>query len=150
MPSAVPSAPSIGCFPNCKLFLQHFCFIPNLLCLLAAAYSRLVFLAIFSKLKRTKTQQNYSKTQCFLGSKLKKFAKTQFFGNSIALHCRKNCQKTSLAYSVILQLDKTLRTRIQSPVDRLLEAGNKRLPRKRWSYACMVKTTLQEALNIFT
>ena len=35
----MPSAPSIGCCPNYKLCLQHFCFIPNLLSLLAAAYS---------------------------------------------------------------------------------------------------------------
>ena len=35
----VPSAPSIGCCPNCKLLLQHFCFINNRCWLLAAPYS---------------------------------------------------------------------------------------------------------------
>ena len=46
-----------------------------------------------------KLKQIYQKTQRFSGSKLKKFAKTQFFGNSIHLLCRQNGQTKSLLYS---------------------------------------------------
>ena len=59
-------------------------------------YLNLVLLwLIFIKIQEisAKTQANLPKTQRFSGSKLKKFAKTQFFGKSIHLLCRQNGQK---------------------------------------------------------
>ena len=84
--------------PETQFFGNYSCKMPLKNTLKSSFFS--VFKLIFAQFSQTipfifenskkfyKNSRNFPETQEFLASKLKEFAKTQFFGNSIPLRCR--------------------------------------------------------------